>query len=160
MDSWYSSNLLGNLDGQVLSNEASRNSKLATKRAVLDSILGYKVADHHVDILYCRSKGDEKEAWDSIDLTGFLGKRMQIKINFLCADSILAAPLVIELARLLDFAKQNGSSGPVAPLGVFFKSPQVLSESSVQHDFSIQQADLISWIKELGGAKNVDLGVQ
>jgi len=152
VDSWYSTNLLGNLDGHVLSDEASRRSKISTKQAVLNSILGYSVEDHRVDIVYCRSKGDEKEAWDSIDLTGFLGKRMQIKLNFLCADSILAAPLVIELARLLDFAKQKGCSGAVAQLGVFFKSPQVLAGDRVNHDFAAQQADLRAWIEELSRA--------
>ena len=152
VDGWYSTNLLGNLDGFVLSDERARAAKVATKRSVLDSILGYAVENHHVDIVYHGPKGDRKEAWDSIDLAGFLGQAMQLKINFLCADSILAAPLVIELVRLLDLAKQNGEKGPLRAFAIFFKSPQGFTENRVVHDFSMQQDLLNRWLATLRSA--------
>lgn len=145
--SWYSTNLLGNLDGQVLRDEAACAAKIGTKRAVLDTILGYQVEDHRVSINYARSKGDDKEAWDSIDLIGFLGRTMQLKLNFLCADSILAAPLAIEIARVLDLAKQRGESGVQDQLGVFFKAPYRRGNEPVQHEFALQQAQLLSWLQ-------------
>lgn len=149
VDGWYSTNLLGNLDGFVLDDEGSRSSKIASKRSVLDSILGYPVANHRVDIIYHGPKGDRKEAWDSIDLTGFLGQKMQLKINFLCADSILAAPIVIELVRMLDLAKRNGEKGPFRPLSTFFKSPQGCHGEEVEHDFFVQQEMLHRWLTEI-----------
>ena len=146
VDGWYSTNLLGNLDGFVLDDEGARASKIATKRSVLDSILGYPVESHGVDIVYHSPKGDRKEAWDSIDVSGFLGQKMQIKINFLCADSILAAPLVIELVRLLDLAKSKGEKGALKPLSAFFKSPQGFRRQEIVHDFSRQQVMLNGWL--------------
>ena len=111
VDGWYSTNILGNRDGLALSNEDSLASKVKTKSSVLEDILGYEVEDHLVDIRYYRPRGDNKEAWDNIDISGFLGQQMQLKVNFLCKDSILAAPLAIEIARCLDLAKQRGESG-------------------------------------------------
>jgi myo-inositol-1-phosphate synthase len=99
VDGWYSTNILGNRDGFALQHPDSLKSKVTTKGSVLDDILGYEVEDHIVDIRYYRPRGDNKEAWDNIDIIGFLGQPMQLKINFLCKDSILAAPLVIEIAR-------------------------------------------------------------
>ena len=106
VDGWFSTNILGNRDGLALNDPNSLQSKLNTKGSVLDEILGYPVEDHLVDIHYYRPRGDDKEAWDNIDVTGFMGQQMQIKVNFLCKDSILAAPLVIEIARVLDLATQ------------------------------------------------------
>jgi myo-inositol-1-phosphate synthase len=145
VDGWYSTNILGNRDGLALSNEDSLASKLKTKGSVLDDILGYTVEDHIVDIRYYRPRGDDKEAWDNIDIRGFLGQRMQIKVNFLCKDSILAAPLAIEIARCLDLAQQRGESGVQEQLSVFFKLPMSHS-SRPEHAFHKQETMLIDWL--------------
>jgi len=123
VEGWYSTNILGNRDGQALDDPASLASKIGTKGDVLGQMLGYDVANHIVQISYYPPRGDDKEAWDNIDLTGFLGERMQVKVNFLCKDSILAAPLVIEIARCLDLAGRRGEAGPVEALSSFFKAP-------------------------------------
>ena len=151
VDGWYSTNLLGNRDGLALSNEDSLASKIKTKSSVLDDILGYQVEDHLVDIRYYRPRGDNKEAWDSIDLTGFLGQSMQIKVNFLCKDSILAAPLAIEIARCLDLARQRGESGIQEQLSVFFKLPMTLG-AKPEHSFHKQEEMLIEWLDGNKGA--------
>jgi len=117
VEGWYSTNILGNRDGLALDDPDSLDSKLRTKGSVLDSILGYPVEDHLVRIDYYRPRGDQKEAWDAIDLVGFLGQRMQLKVDFQCRDSILAAPLAIELARLTDLAQQRGEGGIQHQLG-------------------------------------------
>jgi len=144
---WYSTNLLGNRDGQALANEGSLASKVRTKTSVLDQILGYDVEDHIVDIRYYRPRGDDKEAWDSIDIDGFLGGRMQVKINFLCKDSILAAPLAIEIARCLEYAKRRGEYGIQEQLSAFFKLPMAKSGSPV-HAFHKQMQMLTDWLRE------------
>ncbi|HMJ08758.1 MAG TPA: inositol-3-phosphate synthase, partial [Pyrinomonadaceae bacterium] len=146
IDGWYSTNILGNRDGLALSNEDSLASKVKTKSSVLEDILGYPVEDHIVDIRYYRPRGDNKEAWDNIDITGFLGQPMQIKVNFLCKDSILAAPLAIEIARCLDLAKQRGGSGIQEHLSVFFKLPMTRGEHPEQA-FHKQEQMLIAWLK-------------
>ena len=145
VEGWYSTNILGNRDGLALSNEDSLASKVKTKSSVLEDILGYEVEDHLVDIRYYRPRGDNKEAWDNIDISGFLGQQMQIKVNFLCKDSILAAPLAIEIARCLDLAKQRGESGIQEHLSVFFKLPMSKSERPVQA-FPEQQELLLKWL--------------
>ena len=145
VDGWYSTNILGNRDGLALSNEDSLASKVKTKSSVLEDILGYNVQDHIVDIRYYRPRGDNKEAWDNIDVTGFLGQPMQLKVNFLCRDSILAAPLAIEIARLLDLAAQRGDSGPQEHLSVFFKLPMTLT-GTPQQAFHVQEAELFKWL--------------
>ncbi len=145
IDGWYSTNILGNRDGLALSNEDSLASKVKTKQSVLDDILGYKVEDHIVDIRYYRPRGDNKEAWDNIDIRGFLGQTMQIKVNFLCKDSILAAPLAIEIARCLDLAKQRGESGIQEQLSVFFKLPMTKKETP-EHAFHKQEKLLLDWL--------------
>src|SRR4029079_2271797 len=127
VEGWYSTNILGNRDGLALSNEDSLASKVKTKSSLLEDILGYEVEDHLVDIRYYRPRGDNKEAWDNIDISGFLGQPMQIKVNFLCKDSILAAPLAIEIARCLDLAKRRGGPGVQEQLSVFFKLPMTKS---------------------------------
>lgn len=145
VDGWYSTNILGNRDGLALSNEDSLASKVKTKSSVLDDILGYEVEDHIVDIRYYRPRGDNKEAWDNIDISGFLGQPMQIKVNFLCKDSILAAPLAIEIARCLDLAMQRGESGIQEQLSVFFKLPMARSAKPEQA-FHKQEAMLLDWL--------------
>jgi myo-inositol-1-phosphate synthase len=146
VEGWYSTNILGNRDGLALSDEASLASKIKTKSSVLDDILGYTVKDHIVDIRYYRPRGDDKEAWDNIDFRGFLGQPMQIKINFLCKDSILAAPLAIEIARLLDLAKHRNSSGIQEQLSVFFKLP-MSKNGKPEHDLYKQEAMLLNWLQ-------------
>jgi myo-inositol-1-phosphate synthase len=146
VDGWFSTNILGNRDGEALRDPNSLQSKLNTKGEVLDSILGYKVEDHIVDIRYYRPRGDDKEAWDNIDVTGFLGQRMQIKVNFLCKDSILAAPLVLEIARLLDLAQQRGETGPQEQLSCFFKAPMVANGHAPEHAFPEQMRLLSDWL--------------
>jgi myo-inositol-1-phosphate synthase len=146
VDGWFSTNILGNRDGLALNDKDSLQSKLNTKGTVLDSILGYPVEDHLVHIHYYRPRGDDKEAWDNIDVTGFMGQRMQIKVNFLCKDSILAAPLVIEIARVLDLAKTRGDGGVQEQLSTFFKAPMVKNGHGPEHDFGKQQRMLFDWL--------------
>ena len=145
IEGWYSTNILGNRDGLALSNEDSLASKVKTKSSVLEDILGYEVEDHLVDIRYYRPRGDNKEAWDNIDIAGFLGQQMQLKVNFLCKDSILAAPLAIEIARCLDLAKQRGESGIQEQLSVFFKLPMTKKETPEQA-FHKQEDMLLEWL--------------
>ena len=146
VEGWYSTNILGNRDGQALDDPASLQSKLSTKASVLDSMLGYAVEDHVVRIDYYRPRGDAKEAWDAIDLVGFLGQRMQIKVDFQCRDSILAAPLAVEIARLLDLAQQRGEGGVQRHLGWFFKSPMVADGSVPEHALYRQEQHLLDWL--------------
>lgn len=145
IDGWYSTNILGNRDGLALSNDESLASKIRTKSSVLDDMLGYEVEDHLVDIRYYRPRGDNKEAWDNIDISGFLGQRMQIKVNFLCRDSILAAPLAIEIARCLDLARERGECGIQEQLSVFFKLPMT-RDSRPEHAFHTQEKMLLDWL--------------
>lgn len=154
VDGWFSTNILGNRDGLALTHPDSLKSKITTKGSVLDDILGYKVEDHLVDIRYYRPRGDNKEAWDNIDIIGFLGQPMQLKINFLCKDSILAAPLVIEIARLLDYAQRCGEKGVQSQLSTFFKLPQVSDErtETPEHAIHKQQQMLIEWLAKHASA--------
>ena len=145
VEGWYSTNILGNRDGLALSNEDSLASKVKTKSSVLEDILGYEVEDHLVDIRYYRPRGDNKEAWDNIDIAGFLGQQMQLKVNFLCKDSILAAPLAIEIARCLDLAHQRGESGIQEQLSVFFKMP-MSKTGSPEQAFHKQEGLLLNWL--------------
>ncbi|WNV76512.1 inositol-3-phosphate synthase [Geodermatophilus sp. DSM 44513] len=146
VEGWYSTNILGNRDGLALDDPASLESKLQTKGSVLDSILGYPVEDHVVRIDYYRPRGDQKEAWDAIDLVGFLGQRMQIKVDFQCRDSILAAPLAIELARLTDLAQQRGQGGVQTHLGWFFKAPMTPDGGTPEHALHRQEQVLLDWL--------------
>ncbi|MCU0239631.1 MAG: inositol-3-phosphate synthase [Pyrinomonadaceae bacterium] len=146
VDGWFSTNILGNRDGLALSDSDSLASKVKTKQSVLDEILGYDVEDHIVDIRYYRPRKDNKEAWDNIDISGFLGQPMQLKVNFLCKDSILAAPLAIEIARCLDLAKKRNESGIIEALSVFFKLP--MTESKAEHAFHKQEDILLDWLKQ------------
>ena len=146
VEGWYSTNILGNRDGLALNDPASLESKLQTKGKVLDSMLGYEVEDHVVRIDYYRPRGDAKEAWDAIDLVGFLGQRMQVKVDFQCRDSILAAPLALEIARLLDLAQQRGEGGVQQHMGWFFKAPVTADGSTPEHALHRQERALLEWI--------------
>jgi myo-inositol-1-phosphate synthase len=147
IEGWYSTNFLGNGDGQVLDSPGSNKTKVMSKAAVLDSIVGYKVDNHQVHIHYYKPRGDSKEAWDNIDIVGFAGVPMQIKVNFLCQDSALAAPLVIDLVRLLDVAKRVGERGIQRQLSIFFKSPYVAPGETAVHDLFKQEKLLVDWVK-------------
>lgn len=142
---WYSINFLGNNDGLVLDSPSSNKTKVLSKASVLDSIVGYHVENHQVHIHYYKPRGDAKEAWDNIDLIGFGGVPMQMKINFLCQDSVLAAPLVIDLIRLLDQAKKVGEKGIQRPLSVYFKSPYHAAGETPVHDLFKQEKLLLDW---------------
>ena len=148
VDGWFSTNILGNRDGEALRKPGSLANKINTKGDVLGSCLGYGVEDHVVKINYYKPHGDNKEAWDNIDVTGFLGQRMQIKVNFLCKDSILAAPLALEIARCLDLASRKGRGGVVEEMGCFFKAPTTQDGSEPVHAFPEQQAILLDWLEE------------
>ena len=147
VEGWFSTNILGNRDGLALSNSESLASKIKTKSSLLDDILGYEVEDHLVDIRYYRPRKDNKEAWDNIDLTGFLGQPMQLKVNFLCKDSILAAPLAIEIARCLDLAKQREMAGVIEEISIFFKMPMTREKGGKAENALHKQEDiLIEWL--------------
>ncbi len=147
IDGWYSTNVLGNSDGMVLESPGSNKTKVMSKAAVLDSIVGYHVENHQVHIHYYKPRGDAKEAWDNIDIIGFAGVPMQIKVNFLCQDSALAAPLVINLVRLLDVAKLKGERGIQRQLSMFFKSPFHAPGETPVHDLFKQERLLLDWVR-------------
>ncbi|MDP9374866.1 MAG: inositol-3-phosphate synthase [Chloroflexota bacterium] len=156
VDGWYSANILGNRDGLALDDKDSLASKITTKGSALDHILGYRVENHIVDIRYYRPRGDNKESWDNIDVTGFLGQPMQIKVNFLCRDSILAAPLTVELARLLDLAGRRGCAGVQEQLGLFFKAPMTAQPEAVpEHALHRQEAQLLAWLASMHAREGV-----
>ncbi|RKE50600.1 MULTISPECIES: inositol-3-phosphate synthase [unclassified Sphingomonas] len=146
VDGWFSTNILGNSDGLALDDPKSLASKVDTKKSVLDQILGYPVEDHIIMIHYYKPRGDNKEAWDNIDLTGFLGQKMQLKLNFLCKDSVLAAPLAIEIARCLALAQTRGEGGVQDQMGIFFKMPQTADGGEPIHAFGEQQLILDTWL--------------
>jgi myo-inositol-1-phosphate synthase len=146
---WFSTNILGNRDGEVLDDRDAFKSKETTKRGVLDTILEpekypdlYGKIHHKVEINYYPPRGDNKEGWDNIDIVGWAGYPMQIKVNFLCRDSILAAPLLLDLALLMDVAQRAGERGYADWLGFYFKAPMTGSSGVVTHDLFAQQARL------------------
>jgi myo-inositol-1-phosphate synthase len=141
---WYSTNILGNRDGEVLDDPESFKTKEESKLGVLDYILQPKLYPalygdlyHKVRINYYPPRGDNKEGWDNVDIFGWLGYPMQIKVDFLCRDSILAAPLVLDLALLLDLAQRGGMSGVQEWLSFYFKSPQTAPGLYPEHDLFI-----------------------
>lgn len=123
LQGWYSTNILGNNDGLVLSMPEHRQTKMEDKLGVLEPVLGYNHFTHIVDIHYYPPRGDNKEAWESIDFSGWLGMPMSAKINWLGRDSVLAAPLIIDLVRLLEFALRKGDYGIQSQLAIYFKHP-------------------------------------
>jgi len=160
---WYSTNILGNRDGEVLDDPGSFRSKEKTKTSVLDTILEAKLYpelygkfSHKVRIDYYPPRGDAKEGWDNIDIFGWLGMPMQIKVNFLCRDSILAAPLVLDLALFLDLAKRAGLKGIQEWLSFYFKSPQCREDLKPEHDLFIQHMKLKNTLRLLMGEEVLD----
>lgn len=123
LNGWYSTNILGNNDGLVLSMPEHRQTKMEDKLGVLEPVLGYNHFAHIVDIHYYPPRGDNKEAWESIDFSGWLGMPMSVKINWLGRDSILAAPLILDLVRLLEYALRCGEYGIQSQLALYFKHP-------------------------------------
>ena len=155
---WFSTNILGNRDGEVLDDPGSFKSKEISKLSVLESILQpkkypqlYKDLYHKVRINYYPPHGDNKEGWDNIDIFGWLGYPMQIKIDFLCRDSILAAPLVLDLALLSDYAKRAGMRGTQEWLSFYFKSPMTADGLYPEHDIFIQLMKLKNTLRHSKG---------
>ena len=155
---WYSTNILGNRDGEVLDAPENFQTKENSKLGVLDTILQPEVypslygnIDHKVRIDYYPPRGDEKEGWDNIDIFGWLGYPMQIKINLLARDSILAAPIVLDLALFMDLAARAGESGVQEWLSFYFKAPQSATVNDPEHDIFIQQTKLKNTLREWMG---------
>jgi myo-inositol-1-phosphate synthase len=155
---WYSTNILGNRDGEVLDDPESFKTKEESKKSVLDYILQpklypglYEDICHVVRINYYPPRGDNKEGWDNIDIFGWLGYPMQLKINFLCRDSILAAPIVLDVALFLDLAKRAGMSGIQEWLSFYFKSPVHAPELYPEHDLFIQLMKLKNTLRYMKG---------
>jgi len=158
LDGWFSTNILGNRDGEVLDDPDSFKTKEESKLSVLDVILRadlnpelYKDYVHKVSIHYYPPRGDNKEGWDNIDVKGWLGYPMQIKVNFLCRDSILAAPLVLDLALFLDLAQRSNMRGIQEWLSFYFKSPQTAPGLYPEHDLFIQLMKLKNTLRHLRG---------
>ena len=162
LEGWYSTNILGNRDGEVLDDPASFKTKEESKLSVLHTILQpevypalYKDFSHVVRINYYPPRGDNKEGWDNIDIRGWMGYPMQIKINFLCRDSILAAPLVLDLALLSDFAQRAGMKGIQEWLSFYYKSPMAAPGLQPEHDLFIQQTKLKNTMRYLMGEEQI-----
>lgn len=160
---WYSTNILGNRDGEVLDDPGSFKTKEKSKMSVLDSILEpgrypdlYGNYHHKVRIDYYPPRGDAKEGWDNIDIRGWLDMPMQIKINFLCRDSILAAPIVLDLVLFLDLAQRAGLKGIQEWLSFYFKSPQCREDLKPEHDLFIQHLKLKNTLRLLMGEEVLD----
>ena len=158
VDGWFSTNILGNRDGEVLEDPESFKTKEVSKLSVLDEILQphlypdlYGKIHHVVRINYYPPRGDNKEGWDNIDIFGWMGYPMQIKIDFLCRDSILAAPLVLDLALFFDLAKRAEMSGIQEWLSFYFKSPQTAPGLYPEHDLFIQLMKLKNTLRHLRG---------
>jgi myo-inositol-1-phosphate synthase len=158
VEGWYSTNILGNRDGEVLDDPESFKTKEESKKSVLDYILQpnlypdlYEKLCHVVRINYYPPRGDNKEGWDNIDIFGWLGYPMQLKVNFLCRDSILAAPIVLDVALFLDLAKRAGMSGIQEWLSFYFKSPMHAAGLYPEHDLFIQLMKLKNTLRFLRG---------
>ena len=159
---WYSTNILGNRDGEVLDDPASFKTKEESKLSVLHTILQpelypqlYKDFSHVVRINYYPPRGDNKEGWDNIDIVGWMGYPMQIKVNFLCRDSILAAPIVLDLALFSDFASRAGMKGIQEWLSFYYKSPMAAAGLTPEHDLFIQQTKLKNTLRHLMGEEQI-----
>ncbi len=158
LNGWFSTNILGNRDGEVLDDPESFKTKEESKLGVLEYILQpdvypdlYKNLYHKVRINYYPPRGDNKEGWDNIDIFGWLGYPMQIKIDFLCRDSILAAPIVLDLALFLDLAQRCGMKGIQEWLSFYFKSPMCAPELYPEHDLFIQLMKLKNTLRYIKG---------
>jgi myo-inositol-1-phosphate synthase len=158
LNGWFSTNILGNRDGEVLDDPESFKTKEESKLGVLEYILQpevypdlYQNLYHKVRINYYPPRGDNKEGWDNIDIFGWLGYSMQIKIDFLCRDSILAAPIVLDLALFLDLAQRCGMKGIQEWLSFYFKSPMCAPELYPEHDLFIQLMKLKNTLRYIKG---------
>jgi myo-inositol-1-phosphate synthase len=158
LEGWYSTNILGNRDGEVLDDPENFKTKEESKLSVLEHILQpdvypslYKDFAHVVRINYYPPRGDNKEGWDNIDIFGWLGYKMQIKIDFLCRDSILAAPLALDLALFMDLAQRVGMKGIQEWLSFYFKAPMHASDIYPEHDLFIQLMKLKNTLRHLRG---------
>ena len=158
LDGWYSTNILGNRDGEVLDDPENFKTKEESKLSVLEHILQpevypnlYKDFAHVVRINYYPPRGDNKEGWDNIDIFGWLGYKMQIKIDFLCRDSILAAPLALDLALFMDLAQRAGMKGIQEWLSFYFKAPQTAPGLYPEHDLFIQLMKLKNTLRHMKG---------
>ena len=159
---WYSTNILGNRDGEVLDDPESFKTKEESKLGVLDNILQpsmypdlYGELYHKVRINYYPPRGDAKEGWDNIDIFGWMGYPMQIKVDFLCRDSILAAPIVLDLALFFDLAGRSGLNGIQEWLSFYFKSPQTARGLTAEHDLFIQHMKLKNTLRWLAGEEQI-----
>jgi myo-inositol-1-phosphate synthase len=165
---WFSTNILGNRDGEVLDDPESFKTKEESKLGVLEQILQpemypdlYGDMYHKVRINYYPPRGDNKEGWDNLDIFGWMGYEMQIKIDFLCRDSILAAPIVLDLALFFDLAQRAGLHGIQEWLSFYFKSPQVAPGLYPEHDIFIQHWKLKNTLRWLVGEEQIThLGVE
>ena len=162
VEGWFSTNILGNRDGEVLDDPESFKTKEESKLSVLDQILQpelypelYKDLYHKVRINYYPPRKDNKEGWDNIDIYGWLGYPMQIKIDFLCRDSILAAPIVLDLALFMDLAKRSGFHGIQEWLSFYFKSPIHAPNLYPEHDLFIQLMKLKNTLRVMSGEKEI-----
>ena len=158
IDGWFSTNILGNRDGEVLDDPESFKTKEESKLSVLDTILQPKLYPslygklyHKVRINYYPPRGDNKEGWDNIDIFGWMGGKMQIKVDFLCKDSILAAPIVLDLALFMDMAQRCEMRGIQEWLSFYFKSPQAAEGLYAEHDLFIQLMKLKNTLRHLQG---------
>ncbi len=158
MNGWFSTNILGNRDGEVLDDPDNFKTKEVSKLGVLEQVLQpsvypslYGKVYHKVRINYYPPRGDAKEGWDNIDIFGWLGYPMQVKVDFLCRDSILAAPLVLDLALFMDLAKRAGFHGVQEWLSFYFKSPMVADALYPEHDIFIQQVKLKNTLRWMVG---------
>ncbi len=163
MNGWYSTNILGNRDGEVLDDPGSFKSKEITKLSVLDQILQpetypdlYGDIHHVVKINYYPPRGDNKEGWDNIDVFGWMGYPMQIKVNFLCRDSILAAPVVLDLALFMDLAERCSFKGIQEWLSFYFKSPLHAPEVQPEHNLFVQELKLHNTLRFMAGEELIN----
>ncbi len=168
LDGWFSANILGNRDGEVLDDPEAFKTKEESKLSVLEYILQpdlypdlYGHYDHKVRINYYPPRGDNKEGWDNIDIFGWLNYPMQIKVNFLCRDSILAAPIVLDLAIFVDLAHRAGMQGIQEWLSFYFKSPMAAPGLYPEHDLFIQLMKLKNTLRYLRGEELIThLGIE
>ena len=158
LNGWFSTNILGNRDGEVLDDPGSFKTKEVSKLSVIEHILDgktfpdlYSKYYHKVRIEYYPPRGDAKEGWDNIDIFGWLGYPMQIKINFLCRDSILAAPVALDIALSMDLAQRCGFYGIQEWLSFFFKSPQCREGLYPEHDLFIQKTKYKNTLRYIMG---------
>ncbi|MFV0470334.1 MAG: inositol-3-phosphate synthase [Dysgonomonas sp.] len=163
LNGWFSTNILGNRDGEVLDDPGSFKTKEESKLSVIDNILQpdlypelYGNVYHKVRINYYPPRKDNKEGWDNIDIFGWLGYPMQLKVDFLCRDSILAAPLCLDLVLFTDLAQRAGMSGIQSWLSFYFKSPMHDNEHIAEHDLFIQYVKLKNTLRKMIGEETVD----